>query len=326
MEHHREGMRALLWLLIDQAHFDSLLSEPKRRHQTYRARAHDQDLHAISRRVTWAHACHESNERARLSAVLLTAAVISDDVGLLRIFSHACARRTGTFSSRLSNDLPGARRPRARPARKASRARSNTARRLARFLQTLTSEARTALERRLLSRAFMSSNAARTWPVLSTPERLRCIVVESGSNPFAARHADGFDETVAIAQMPGELPGAFAQRTMARIAGVERSRRHFAAFTVLLGGQYDAASNAARRLIVLGLTAHARVQDRPADLLLEAPANASPEERRELLRLVGEVTEASDSLRVRLCFGERAAAKPTARPSGVFVKPSRGRA
>jgi hypothetical protein len=151
-------------------------------------------------------------------------------------------------------------------------------------------------------------------------ERLRCVVVESGS-AFLQRTAEGFDETVAIAQLPGERPAVFAQRTMARIAGVERSGRHFESLTILTGDHSDAASRAARRLVVLGLSAHARAHGEAAELLLQARAHASVEERCELMELVGEVTEASDAVSVRLCFGE---SSQKARQSGVFAKPVRG--
>jgi hypothetical protein len=154
---------------------------------------------------------------------------------------------------------------------------------------------------------------------------LRCIVVECGSGPFAQSRADGFDETIAIAQMPGELPAIFAQRAMARIAGVERSGRHFESLTVLTGRQGDAASRAARRLVVLGLSAHAKGQSHPAELLLQVHADASVQERSELLELVGEVTEASQAVSVRLCFGQTSSPPPAPR-SGVFAKPLRGQA
>lgn len=171
----------------------------------------------------------------------------------------------------------------------------------------------------------MKSNAARVWRHLPSQERLRCIVVERGSEPFAQQSADGFDETIAIAQMPGELPAVFAQRVMGRLAGVERSGRHCESLTLLTGRQDDAASRAARRLLVLGLSAHANSKDQSTELLLQGHADASAQARGELLELVGEVTEASGAVSVRLCFGESSSPRP-ARRSGVFAKPLRGQA
>jgi hypothetical protein len=171
----------------------------------------------------------------------------------------------------------------------------------------------------------MKSNAIRAGRHLPTPERLRCIVMERGSSPLVERSAEGFDETIAIAQAPGELPAVFAQRAMARIAGIERSGRHFESITVMTSARGDAACRAARRLIVLGLSAHARTLGQAAELLLQAQADAGLEERSELLELVGEVTEASGGISVRLCFVEPPRARPAPR-SGVFAKPQRGQA
>jgi hypothetical protein len=169
----------------------------------------------------------------------------------------------------------------------------------------------------------MKSNAARPWRRLPTRERLRCIVVESGSDCFAQRNAEGFDETIAIAQMAGEQPAVFAERTLARIAGVERSGRHFDSILVLTGDARDVASHAARRGVVLGLSAHARAHGQPTELLLQAQAEANVRQRTELLELVGEVTESAGAISVRLCFGE---SSPSAPPrSGVFAKPVPGR-
>lgn len=175
----------------------------------------------------------------------------------------------------------------------------------------------------LLYRSAMKSNAVRARRHLPSQERLRCIVVERGSAPFAQRSSEGFDETVAIAQLPGEPPALFAQRAMARIAGVERSGRHFESLTLLTGRERDAASRAARRLVVLGLSAHAKAQGRSAELLLQGHVDASTQQRSELLQLVGEVTESSETASVRLCFGESPGQRPERR-SGVFAKVVQG--
>ena len=165
---------------------------------------------------------------------------------------------------------------------------------------------------------------ARARRQLPSPERLRCIVVECGSSSLAHRDAEGFDETIAIAQMPGEPAALFAQRAIARIVGVERSGRHFESLTLSTGREYDPAARAARRLLVHGLSAHARSREQSVEVLLQGHVDASPEQRCELLQLVGEVTaSSSDAVSVRLCFGESSAPKAV-RPSGIFAKVVRG--
>jgi hypothetical protein len=165
----------------------------------------------------------------------------------------------------------------------------------------------------------MKMGAARAWRALHLQERLQCIVIESGSSPLAESNAEGFDETVAIAQLAGECPALFAQRILARIASVERSHRHFEAITLLTNEQYDRRSKAARQLIILGLSAHARAHGQPVELTILAPATSTSDERAELLQLAGEATEASPTLLVRLRFGERLATRMERR-SGVFPK------
>jgi hypothetical protein len=151
-----------------------------------------------------------------------------------------------------------------------------------------------------------------------SPERIRCIVIESGASALTSA-AGGFDETVVITQTAGELPAVFAQRVMARIAGIERSRRHFDSLTILTGDRRDWASKAARRLIVLGLAAHARAHGGASELLLHASLKAGPEARAELLGLTEEVLAQTKGapLPVRLVFGPARPAEPAPR-SGIF--------
>lgn len=147
-------------------------------------------------------------------------------------------------------------------------------------------------------------------------DRVRCIVVESGAAALT-RSSDGYDETIVVTQTAGELPAIFAQRVMARVAGVERSRRHLASLTLLTGDRRDPASIAARRLIVLGLVAHARAHGHSPELLLKASSKAGPETRAELLGLIEEVTTSNERpFPVRLVFAPPQ--PPSEARSGIF--------
>jgi hypothetical protein len=174
------------------------------------------------------------------------------------------------------------------------------------------------MERGLLGRRDMNSlsNVAllRSRP---SADRVRGIVVESGASALTA-DSEGFDETVVVTQTAGELPAIFAQRVTARLAGVERSRRRFASLTVLTGDRSDAPAIAARRLIVLGLAAHAAAHGGSAELLLKAPPLAGPEMHAELLGLIEEVmaTSPAEAVPIRLVFAARQP-EPETR-SGIF--------
>ena len=99
---------------------------------------------------------------------------------------------------------------------------------------------------------------ARSWRATPRSERLRCVILECGAGRL--READGFDQTIAVAQMQGESPLAFAQRVVERIANIDRSGRSFESATMLVGLRDDLAAKAARRLIALTLSAHARAR------------------------------------------------------------------
>jgi hypothetical protein len=154
-------------------------------------------------------------------------------------------------------------------------------------------------------------------PARSHADRVRCIVVEAGAS-WLTPVSDGFDETIVVTQTAGELPAVFAQRVMARVAGVERAHRRLESLSLLMGDRQDRASIAARRLIVLGLAAHARAHGGASELLLKASAKASTEARAELLGLVEEVMTTSNGqpVPVRLVFDDQ---RPTAETrSGIF--------
>jgi hypothetical protein len=164
---------------------------------------------------------------------------------------------------------------------------------------------------------------ARSWRALPRNERLRCVVLECGAGRL--READGFDETIAVAQMHGESPLAFAQRVIERIASIDRSGRSFESATLLVGPRDDWPAKAARRLIALALSAHARARRDMSELTLAAVGEAKPEGRAELLGLAEELMALpnSSSVPVRVRFGS--GATETRRTSGILraVSPPR---
>jgi hypothetical protein len=164
----------------------------------------------------------------------------------------------------------------------------------------------------------------------SLPQRFRLLIIELGASPLRREGSDEFDETVAIPQQRGELPVAFAQRTLLRLALAERSGRHLGAAAILTGPRCDAAALSARRLIALGLVAHGRRHPGSCGLSLEAEANASEPVLAALLELVDELTSSAegDPGPVRLCFA-RASGSPSEPKSGTFcsvpLEPTQGR-
>jgi hypothetical protein len=145
---------------------------------------------------------------------------------------------------------------------------------------------------------------------------MRCVVVESGSGQ--PTRADGFDETVVIAQMRDEAPLAFAQRVIERIAAVERSGRRFESAAVLAGEQRDRAAQAARRLVVLALSAHARARGGMSELTLASVDGAEPGRSAELFQLTEELMALpnAEAIPVRVRFGLAIAGAQ--RQSGIF--------
>jgi hypothetical protein len=169
------------------------------------------------------------------------------------------------------------------------------------------------------------SATVRQLHALATPpsERRRLLIVEQDSSPLPGEGSADFDETLAIAQLRGELPVAFAQRTLQRLAMAERSGRQFGAAILLAGRRNDAEQLAARRLIAEGLTNHGRAHSGTFELSLEAEADASAQARAALLQLAGELTVSADpgSVAVRLRFG-RPSVAPAELKSGTWTKPT----
>lgn len=156
-----------------------------------------------------------------------------------------------------------------------------------------------------------------------TSERRRLLIVEQEASPLHGEGSGDFDETLAIAQLRGELPVAFAQRTLQRLAAAERSGRQYGAAVILAGRRNDAAAVAARRLIAGGLAGHGQAHCATFELSLEAEADASAQARAALLQLAGELTTSGEPGRVavRLRFG-RASAPPPEIKSGTWSKPT----
>src|ERR1041384_7735700 len=158
--------------------------------------------------------------------------------------------------------------------------------------------------------------AARARPLPATrpsASRRRLMVVERGASLSCRDDAAEFDETTAITQLSGEPAPELSQRVLARIALAERGSQGFDSALLVVS---EAGSSSARRLIALGLAAHAAVCGRLTELLILAPVDASPELREDLLRLTDElVFGAERSLPIRLCF---AAEREAEQRSGTF--------
>jgi hypothetical protein len=160
---------------------------------------------------------------------------------------------------------------------------------------------------------------------LAATELIRCVVIESGSLPLTDADAENFDQTLVIAQMQDEPSSAFAERTLERLVGVERSGRRFTSITLQAGNQRDAAAQAARRRIVLALAAHAQATPGFGMFTLRAAREAAPEHRAELLDLAADVMAyrggcapdaPAEPVGVRLRFD--AGAPAARRQSGTF--------
>jgi hypothetical protein len=155
----------------------------------------------------------------------------------------------------------------------------------------------------------------------ATTARRRLLIVEGGAAVLSPDGADGFDETVALLEVEGEEPADFADRVLRRLATAEISGRSFDAVLLFIGSSFTASAGAARRLVALGVAAHARSSSDLSELVIVARANAPEEQRYQLLALADELALGSDQepLPVRLRFD---APKP-APVSGVFERITR---
>jgi len=147
----------------------------------------------------------------------------------------------------------------------------------------------------------------------AAPESIRCVVLELGSLPLTDSDAENFDHTIVIAQMQDEPAAAFADRTLERVASVERSGRRFICATLSAGNRHDLAAQTARRRIVLGLAQHLHAPQAThgsARLTLRAARETVPEDRAELLDLAADV----------MAFGSQTASETGSGPVGVRLR------
>jgi hypothetical protein len=103
-----------------------------------------------------------------------------------------------------------------------------------------------------------------------------------------------------------------------RLATAEHSGRPFDAVLLFVGSSSEASFQAARRLIALGIAAHALTSPNLSELEIVARANAPEDLRYQLLDLADELVLSSDHqpLPVRLRFSDT----PRAPISGVFER------
>ena len=156
-----------------------------------------------------------------------------------------------------------------------------------------------------------------------TAARRRLLVVEGGASVMSADGADGFDETVALLELEGDEPADFADRVLRRLATGEQSGHGFDAVLFFVGTSSDAKVQAARRLIALGVAAHASANPELSELLIIASPHGPEALRNQLLDLADELVLSADQeplpVRVRFSEPER---EPRMR-SGVFEMPIR---
>ena len=146
-------------------------------------------------------------------------------------------------------------------------------------------------------------------------ERRRLVLVEDGGIILVPEE-EGFDQTLVVAQLPGEPIIEFADRVLHRIAGSERAGKKLAQTVLCVCPVVEGSHLAARRLIALGVAAHAASTQAPGELLVSAPATATAEERDRLLDLADELllTDEHYPLTVRFRFAESPAETERADP------------
>lgn len=169
------------------------------------------------------------------------------------------------------------------------------------------------------SRGIMRALSAIKHPgVARSPARLRVLVKEAGSPRLDCGGAEGYDETVIIAQMKGESPAEFSERALERLEALARSGKALCAITLQTGIHHDRATSAARAAILTALAAYARRGGSLAELLVEA-ASTGADDRSQLMGLVDQLLTLpeGEALPVRLRFRE-VAVLPEDADSGVF--------
>jgi hypothetical protein len=133
-------------------------------------------------------------------------------------------------------------------------------------------------------------------------ERRRLILLEEGTARLTRWIATNCDETVIVAKLPGETALDFADRALQRIIASERSGRSFHHAALCTLAPLDADARIARRLIALGLAAHAESARTLDALIIYAPVDANLVERQVLIELADDLALATEGkpLPVRL--------------------------
>lgn len=143
-------------------------------------------------------------------------------------------------------------------------------------------------------------------------ERVRCVVVESGSLLLNEAGSAGFDETIVIAQLYGESPADFAQRFAERLAQLERVGRHLQSAVVLISRSNELEARVARRRIIALFATHARTFGALSELTLMTDRDSGAEHQAELFGLAEAVTAlpSAELMPVRVCFSRVSAEEP----------------
>jgi len=137
--------------------------------------------------------------------------------------------------------------------------------------------------------------------------KAQLVIVEVGADIGApSAPPPELDQTALIAQLQGETSPELAQRSIQRIASLERSGLHVVQVMVFLAAAFDAATMAARRVLSCAVLSYAQTAHRPCELVF-VDLKAGHPLRRELWKLIEQlVTEPGSSLvPIRLRFPER---------------------
>lgn len=142
----------------------------------------------------------------------------------------------------------------------------------------------------------------------SRSARRRLIIVEDRAPSMIGTSERGVAEVVVISQLPGEAAAELAQRALHRMALAERTGRPFHEAYLCTAATDESATRAARRLMTLGVAAHADSAHSLNELVLCAHSDADLAQREALVRLADDAVLAGKEkpLRVRLRFVDEA--------------------
>jgi hypothetical protein len=113
-----------------------------------------------------------------------------------------------------------------------------------------------------------------------------------------------FTNATTIAQARNEQPSDFAHRALLQIAARDRAGERFDDAILFVGNAEKPGTNAARRLIALGIAAAAEATGTFSELLVVAPADADAKLRDQLLELTNDLVIGAErrALPVRVRF------------------------